>query len=108
MNMAVRISLNQILKTLIVLFINNNYAQHPAIDPEHHRKVPDCGTKPDIPSARIINVEESKVHDPWVIRVTRYYKEEYLGECGGSIITKRYHNICNILRFCTYLYLLAI
>ena len=87
--MNFHVSLNQILQLLSILFLNCIDSQHPEMEEEHRMKVPNCGTIPGSPSSRLINVEESKVHYPWMIQVIRYYKEKNIGVCGGSIITKR-------------------
>ena len=69
------------------------------IDAQHLQKNPECGkistTQTNSPvSSRISNAEETNMHYPWVISVTRqhlYDTTDTMSDtrrCGGSIITK--------------------
>ena len=78
------------LTSIIILLLTHVNGQGPAIDQNHQDKVGNCGVMPIISQTRLINSEESKVHYPWVISVIRYYKEEIVESCGGTIITKRF------------------
>ena len=88
----------RLIFTIILLRAYTNEA-NPDIDDEHMKKVPNCGQMSKAASSRLFNTEESKIHYPWIIRVVRYWrndKKRYLknemkpiGQCGGTILTKR-------------------
>ena len=69
------------------------------IDDDHKQSNPECGYLPEEPKdqsacSRISNAEETNMHYPWVISVTRqhlYDTTDTMSDtrrCGGSIITK--------------------